>query len=86
MQTHNVEKLVKQQFCRRASEVALGHCFTMSENYSNATKPPHVILTQFTKRVTHSRHGRHFFSGLLGANESSAGGGGHDTRTEYRIE
>lgn len=32
VQTQDVKKLVKQQFCSRASEVALGHCFTMSKN------------------------------------------------------
>lgn len=61
MQTQSMEKLIKQQFCRRVSEIALGHCFTVNKNCSNATKSPHLILIQFIKRITYRRHGRHFF-------------------------
>lgn len=61
VQTQSMEKLIKQQFSRRLSEVALGHCFTVNKNCRNATKPPHLILTQFIKRITYRRHGRLFF-------------------------
>lgn len=61
VQTQSMEKLIKQQFSRRLSEVALGHCFTVDKICRNATKPPHLILTQFIKRITYRRHGRLFF-------------------------
>lgn len=84
VRTQGVEKLVKQQFCRSVSEVALGHCFAMSKNCGNATKPPHLILTQFIKRITYRTHGIHFFLALLGADESSAEHCGHTEMNENK--
>lgn len=77
---------IKQQFCRRVSAIALGHCFTISKNYANATKPPHLILTQFIKIITYRRHAKFFFPVLLGADESSSEYCGHNTWEEYRTE
>lgn len=65
VQTQDVEKQqlrVKHQFCRRVSAITLAHCSTISKNYAKATKPPHLILTQFTKIITYRRHARAFFS------------------------
>lgn len=84
VQTQGVGKLVKQQFCRSISEVALGHCFAMSKNCGNATKPLHLILTQFIKRITYRKHGRNFFAALLEAGESSAEHCGHTEMNENK--
>lgn len=87
VQTQSMEKLIKQQFSRRLSEVALGHCFTVNKNCRNATKPPHLILTQFIKRITYRRHGRlFFFFVLLRGDESSTEHCGHDPWKEHGIE
>lgn len=86
VQTQSMKKLIKQQFCRRVSEIALGHCFTVNKNCGNATKPSHLILTQFIKRITYRRHGRHFFSVLLRGDESSTEHCEHDPWKEYGIK
>lgn len=77
VQTQSMEKLIKQQFCKRVSEVVLGHCYTVNKNCGNATKPPHLIPPNLLKE-SHTEDMEDFFSVLLRGDESSTEHCGHD--------